>query len=53
MTLTTSAPATSVVGYDVDGSVAVLTIDNPPVNASSAAVRAGLLSGLDLSLIHI
>lgn len=50
MTLTTSAPATSVVGYDVDGSVAVLTIDNPPVNASSAAVRAGLLSGLDRAL---
>ena len=50
MTLTTSAPMTSVVGYDVDGSVAVLTIDNPPVNSSSAAVRSGLLGGLDRAL---
>ncbi len=29
-----------------DGSVAVLTIDNPPVNAASHAVRAGLLARL-------
>ena len=28
------------------GDVLVLTIDNPPVNASSAAVRAGLLDGI-------
>ena len=30
-----------------DGDVLVLVIDNPPVNASSAAVRAGLLAGLE------
>ena len=30
----------------VDGEVAVLTIDNPPVNALSAAVRTGLQQGL-------
>lgn len=35
-----------VVDYQVDGGVAVLVIDNPPVNASSAAVRAGLLAGI-------
>ena len=28
------------------GRVAVVTIDNPPVNASSQAVRAGLLEAL-------
>jgi 3-hydroxyacyl-CoA dehydrogenase len=30
----------------VDGDIAVLTIDNPPVNALSAAVRTGLQEGL-------
>lgn len=30
-----------------DGDVLVLVIDNPPVNASSAAVRAGLLAGIE------
>lgn len=34
------------VAYEVSHSVAVLTIDNPPVNASSQAVRAGLLDGI-------
>jgi len=34
------------VRYDRAGSVAVLEIDNPPVNASTAAVRQGLLDGL-------
>ena len=29
-----------------DGAVAILTIDNPPVNALSAAVRGGLLDGI-------
>jgi 3-hydroxyacyl-CoA dehydrogenase len=42
----TAAPGTAVVDYQVDGRVAVLVIDNPPVNASSAAVRAGLLHGI-------
>lgn len=45
MTLTTTSD-TAVVDYQVDGRVAVLVIDNPPVNASSAAVRAGLLHGI-------
>jgi len=36
----------TVVGVAVDGMVAVLSVDNPPVNALSAVVRAGLLSGL-------
>src|SRR5215472_516874 len=30
------------VSYELDGAVAVLTIDNPPVNALSVAVRQGL-----------
>ncbi|BBX37677.1 3-hydroxyacyl-CoA dehydrogenase [Mycolicibacterium mageritense DSM 44476 = CIP 104973] len=45
MTLT-AVHETAVVDYQLDGRVAVLVIDNPPVNASSAAVRAGLLSGV-------
>ena len=35
------------VRVDVVGSVAVVTIDNPPVNALSHAVRAGLLDALN------
>lgn len=35
------------VTYEVRDGVAVLIIDNPPVNASTQAVRAGLLAGLD------
>jgi len=31
---------------DIDGDVAVVTIDNPPVNASSQAVRAGLMDAI-------
>ena len=34
------------VDYAHDGAVAILTIDNPPVNALSAAVRGGLLDGI-------
>lgn len=37
----------SIVRYERHGSVAVLRIDNPPVNASTAAVRAGLLAGIN------
>ena len=44
MTADTVAP--SPVHYAVDGHVAVLTIDHPPVNALGQAVRAGLLSTL-------
>jgi 3-hydroxyacyl-CoA dehydrogenase len=36
----------TVVRYERDGSVAVLRIDNPPVNASTRDVRSGLLAGL-------
>lgn len=37
----------TVVRVERDGDVAVIVIDNPPVNASSAAVRSGLLNALD------
>ncbi|MDE0779688.1 MAG: 3-hydroxyacyl-CoA dehydrogenase NAD-binding domain-containing protein [Alphaproteobacteria bacterium] len=36
-----------VVGYELKGRVAVLTIDNPPVNALGIAVREGLVTQLD------
>jgi 3-hydroxyacyl-CoA dehydrogenase len=36
----------SAVNYRSDGDVAVLEIDNPPVNALSLAVREGLMEGL-------
>lgn len=32
--------------WDMDGDIAVLTLDNPPVNAISAAVRAALIAGV-------
>ena len=35
------------VSYERIGEIAVLTIDNPPVNAASQAVRAGLVDGMD------
>ena len=35
------------VEYEVDGTIAVLTVQYPPVNALSAAVRAGLGEGLE------
>ncbi|MFC4294681.1 3-hydroxyacyl-CoA dehydrogenase NAD-binding domain-containing protein [Novosphingobium tardum] len=37
----------STVGYEVDGEVAVLAVDYPPVNALSAAVRTGLGEALE------
>ena len=39
----------SVIDYEVQDNVAVIVVNNPPVNALSFSVRAGLL----LSLIHI
>ena len=36
----------SQVHYTVDGEVAVLTIDNPPVNALNMAIRGGLLESV-------
>ncbi|MEL7164763.1 MAG: 3-hydroxyacyl-CoA dehydrogenase NAD-binding domain-containing protein [Pseudomonadota bacterium] len=38
---------TDVIGYDRVGDIAVLTADNPPVNALSQAVRQGLMDGMD------
>ena len=35
------------VGYELDGEVAVLSVRNPPVNALSQAVRAGLWAAMD------
>jgi enoyl-CoA hydratase/carnithine racemase len=35
------------VRYDVEGEFALICIDNPPVNASSQAVRAGLLAAME------
>jgi len=37
----------AVVSSALDGNVAVVTIDNPPVNALGHAVRAGLVEALD------
>lgn len=42
-----SDPATAQVAYAVQDGVAVLTVQNPPVNALGQAVRAGLIAGLD------
>ncbi|MBT5944206.1 MAG: 3-hydroxyacyl-CoA dehydrogenase [Rhodospirillaceae bacterium] len=36
-----------VVGYEIAGRIAVLTIDNPPVNALGLAVREGIVTGMD------
>lgn len=36
----------SQVHYSVDGEIAVLTIDNPPVNALNMAIRGGLLESV-------
>ncbi len=36
-----------VVGYEVRGRIAVVTVDNPPVNALSHAVRMGLIEQFD------
>ena len=41
---------TNVVDYDVVEGVAVLTLDNPPVNALSQGVRQGLLDGVTRAL---
>src|SRR5256885_15778142 len=34
-------------GYTTQGPVAVIQLDNPPVNGLAHAVRAGILAGLD------
>ncbi|MGO4852224.1 3-hydroxyacyl-CoA dehydrogenase NAD-binding domain-containing protein [Phaeovulum sp. W22_SRMD_FR3] len=42
----TTPVATGRVGFEMRGEVAVLCIDNPPVNAGAHAVRDGLVSGI-------
>jgi len=42
-----AAASTVQVRLERDGDVAVVWIDNPPINAGSAAVRAGLLQAID------
>ncbi|MBP0619382.1 3-hydroxyacyl-CoA dehydrogenase NAD-binding domain-containing protein [Cupriavidus consociatus] len=37
----------AVTSLAVDGNIAVLTVDSPPVNALSAGVRAGILQGIE------
>lgn len=37
---------TAQVRFEIDGDIAVITIDNPPINAGSAAVRRGLLEAI-------
>ncbi len=39
-------PLTDMVDYEVRGQVALIVIDNPPVNALSHGVRAGMVEGL-------
>jgi 3-hydroxyacyl-CoA dehydrogenase len=44
------AAINAVTDLTIEGDVAVLTLDSPPVNALSAAVRDGLARGLDRAL---
>ena len=41
---------TSMVDYNVEEGVAVLTLNNPPVNALSQGVRQGLKEGVEKAL---
>ncbi|MBW2369305.1 MAG: enoyl-CoA hydratase/isomerase family protein [Deltaproteobacteria bacterium] len=41
---------TDMVDFDTKGKVAVLTVDNPPVNALSQGVREGLNNGLKMAM---
>ena len=38
------------VAYSQQGSVAVLTVDNPPVNALSVGVRQGMVDGIERAI---
>ena len=42
-----TAPASGPVSYEVEDGIAVVTIDNPPVNALGHAVRSGLAAAID------
>tara|TARA_R110002072_G_scaffold25932_8_gene86351 strand:+ start:1540 stop:3609 length:2070 start_codon:yes stop_codon:yes gene_type:complete len=44
------AALTSMVDYSVDSTVAILTLDNPPVNALSQGVRQGIKEGVEQAL---
>ena len=39
-----------VTSYETEGRIAVVTVDNPPVNALSAAVRQGVTGGVERAL---
>ena len=41
---------TSMVDYNIDDGLAILTLDNPPVNALSQGVRQGLKEGVEKAL---
>jgi 3-hydroxyacyl-CoA dehydrogenase len=41
---------TSMVDYNIDNGLAILTLDNPPVNALSQGVRQGLKEGVEKAL---
>ncbi len=45
-----TAPVTGTAHYSVDGDVAVITLENPPVNSLAHALRQGIASGLDRAL---
>ncbi|MEH6519272.1 MAG: 3-hydroxyacyl-CoA dehydrogenase NAD-binding domain-containing protein [Halioglobus sp.] len=44
------AALTEVTSYDIEDGIAVITINNPPVNALSHGVRQGLLDGVTMAL---
>ena len=41
---------TELVRYALEGNVAVLTVDNPPVNALGIGVRSGLVEGIERAI---
>ena len=43
----------SVVKYKVESGIAWLTMNNPPLNALSHALRQGILAGLDRALADV
>jgi 3-hydroxyacyl-CoA dehydrogenase len=44
------SPQSTSTQYDVRGSVAVITLNNPPVNGLGYALRTGIVAGLDRAL---
>ena len=41
---------TDLVRYALEGNVAVLTVNNPPVNALAIGVRTGLIEGIERAI---